>query len=313
MMLYPARPEHSIPPAVALLPPRPLDGQGARGRASVLKRRAIRGQGVAYGCANTGHVPEGAGSIVMNSSKSEPIARSEAELARQFADEYAGKVRCRFDDDGHRHWERVDAGQWHPFDFSRLLAVVADFGAARFHATGPDGTPYPAPDRGGRAATARGVLNLAAWRLAADDLGGGPLHRAVRNGDTEALQMLLEAGADVNAQDRRGDTPLHAAADNGDVAAIRMLVEAGADVNAVNAASVPWSAGTSLWASALPRARTPLDAAARNSAAIRTLVEIGEEVRFSDYFWDHVRMDDETEKLLGKACRSGRVKSIDEG
>ena len=263
----------------------------------------MRGQGVAYGCANIGHAPEGAGSIVMNSnSKSEPIARSEAELARQFADEYAGKVRCRFDSDG-RHWERVDAGQWRPFDFNRLLAFVADFGAARFHATGPDGTPYPAPDRGGRAATARGVLNLAAWRLADYGRRGGPLHRAVRNGDTEALQMLLEAGADVNAQDQRGDTPLHAAAHNGDVAAIRMLVEAGADVNAVNAASEPegWSA------------RTPLDAAARNSAAIRTLVEIGEEVRFSYYFWDRVRMDDETEKLLDKARRSGRVKSIDEG
>ena len=128
-----------------------------------------------------------------SNSKSEPIARSEAELARQFADEYAGKVRCLFpDDDGrgfeaslfsgrlwrgdgrgiaaHRwYWEWADApGCWRPIDFSRLLAVVADFGAARFHATGPDGAPYPAPDRGGRAATARGVLDLVAWRLAAD-------------------------------------------------------------------------------------------------------------------------------------------------
>ena len=118
----------------------------------------------------------------MNSnSKSEPIARSEAELARQFADEYAGKVRCRFDADDRWHWERADAGQWCPFDFNRLLAVVADFGAARFHATGSDGAPYPAPDRGGRAATARGVLNLAAWRLAVNNSGGGPLHRAMDN------------------------------------------------------------------------------------------------------------------------------------
>ena len=247
----------------------------------------------------------------MNSnSKSESIARSEAELARQFADEYAGKVRCRIDDDDRRHWERANAGQWHPFDFSRLLAVVADFGAARFHATGPDGTPYPAPDRGGRAATARGVLNLAAWRLADYGRKASPLHRAVHNGDTEELQMLLEAGADVNAQDQWGDTPLHAAARNGDVAAIRMLVEAGADVNAVNTGLEAWPLIT---APPPERAITPLDAAARNSAAIRTLVEIGEEVRFSDYFWDHVRMDDETKKLLDKARLSGRVKSIDEG
>ena len=339
MMLYPARPEHSIPPVVALLPPRPLDGHGARGRASVLKRRAMRGQGVAYGCANTGHAPEGAGSIVMNSnSKSEPIARSEAELARQFADEYAGKVRCRFDDDGHRHWERVDAGQWRPFDFNRLLAFVADFGAARFHATGPDGTPYPAPDRGGRAATARGVLNLAAWRLAADDLGGGPLHRAVRNGDTEALRMLLEAGTDVNAQNGSGDTPLHWAAGGGEVAAIRMLVEAGADVNAQGRgdnASVHKSGETPLhWAArggevaairTLVEAGadvngqdrdgdTPLSLAAKYMAiaAVRMLLEVGEEVCISDhahrYIAPHFWNEFKTRELLSKANRRWKGK-----
>ena len=198
----------------------------------------------------------------MNSNnKSEPIARSEAELARQFADEYAGKVRCRFDSDG-RHWERVDAGQWRPFDFNRLLAFVADFGAARFHATGPDGTPYPAPDRGGRAATARGVLNLAAWRLAADDLGGGPLHRAVRNGDTEAVRMLLEAGAEVNAQDHHDTTPLLGSVifAGSSTETLRVLLEAGAEVNAQDRFG-----------------RTPLHHAAEreNVAAIRMLLEAG--------------------------------------
>ena len=195
----------------------------------------------------------------MNSdSKSEPIARSEAELARQFADEYAGKVRCRFDADDRWHWERADAGQWYPFDFNRLLAVVADFGAARFYATGSDGAPYPAPDRGGRAATARGVLNLAAWRLAVNNSGGGPLHRAMDNYDTEALRMLLEAGADVNARDKWGCTPLYKAA-GGDIATTRMLLEAGADVNARYGD------------------RTPLHEAADrgNVAATRMLLEAG--------------------------------------
>ena len=84
--------------------PRPIEPRFERG--FVLKRRAMRGQGVAYDCTNTGHTPEGAGGIVMDSnSKSEPIARSEAELARQFADEYAGKVRCLFPDDDGRGFE----------------------------------------------------------------------------------------------------------------------------------------------------------------------------------------------------------------
>ena len=238
----------------------------------------------------------------MNSSKSEPIARSEAELARQFADEYAGKVRCLFDADGRWHWQRVDAGRWRPFDFNRLLAVVADFGAARFCTIGPDGEPYPAPDRGGRAATARGVLNLAAWRLAADNFGGGPLHRAVHNGDTEALRMLRKAGADVNAQNQQGNTPLHDAVRNGEVAAIRTLIEAGANVNAQNwrddTPLLHWAAGDMsdteilrvlLKAGADVNAQnqwgnTPLHLAAKrgNVAVIRMLRKVGANPKVRD-------------------------------
>ena len=235
----------------------------------------------------------------MNSnSKSEPIARSEAELARQFADEYAGKVRCHFDEDGRWHWERVEAEGWYPFNFNRLLAVVADFGAARFHATGPDGTPYPAPDRGGRAATARGVLNLVAWRLATVFGGGGPLHYAVHEGDTEALRMLLEAGADVNARDEWGHTPLYMAVNGKDVAATRMLLEAGADVNARYENNTRYENGHTLLYMAVDRG---------DDAATRMLLEAGANPSDVHSFY---HMSSDVRGMLDEARRRWKGKGL---
>ena len=60
-----------------------------------------------------------------------------------------------------------------------------------------------------------------------------PLHKAARQGDTEAIVALIDAGADPNAKDDSGgDTPLHQAAKGGHAKAIAALLAAGADPNA---------------------------------------------------------------------------------
>src|SRR6185369_14345779 len=66
--------------------------------------------------------------------------------------------------------------------------------------------------------------------------GGGlhPLHRAVLQGDLEAVGILL-AKVDVNTPDSQGNTPLHLAILQDNLAAVTLLVEAKAAVDVKNA------------------------------------------------------------------------------
>ncbi len=62
----------------------------------------------------------------------------------------------------------------------------------------------------------------------------GPLHAAVRNGNTAEVDRLLASGADPNAPDDRGNPPLLQAAWAGNTAVIASLLDHGANVNARN-------------------------------------------------------------------------------
>jgi len=68
-------------------------------------------------------------------------------------------------------------------------------------------------------------------------MGCGPappsitLHKAVEQGDLQAVQQHIAAKTDVNQTDMLGRTPLHIAARKGDLAIVQALTAAGADVN----------------------------------------------------------------------------------
>ena len=58
------------------------------------------------------------------------------------------------------------------------------------------------------------------------------MHRAVDNGNPEAVQFLLDRGADPNLQNKKGQTPLHYAAYNNNPKIAKYLIDHGADINA---------------------------------------------------------------------------------
>ena len=60
------------------------------------------------------------------------------------------------------------------------------------------------------------------------------MHRAVDNGNPEAVQFLLDRGADPNLQNKKGQTPLHYAAYNNNPKIAKFLIEHDADVNIPN-------------------------------------------------------------------------------
>ncbi|MFC1795337.1 ankyrin repeat domain-containing protein, partial [Planctomycetota bacterium] len=59
-----------------------------------------------------------------------------------------------------------------------------------------------------------------------------PLHKAVKDGDTEQVKSLISKGIDLNALNVSLNTPLCVAVDSGNMEIVKLLVEAGANVNA---------------------------------------------------------------------------------
>ncbi len=65
--------------------------------------------------------------------------------------------------------------------------------------------------------------------------GETALHRAVRNGDLNAVTQLLKEGAFINAQNNQGETPLHIlAATHGHIKMAKLLIEKGIDLALVD-------------------------------------------------------------------------------
>ncbi len=58
-------------------------------------------------------------------------------------------------------------------------------------------------------------------------LAAGPLHTAVRGGDSDAAAALIAAGADVDELEATGEAPLHVAANLGEVDIARLLIASG--------------------------------------------------------------------------------------
>jgi cytohesin len=60
------------------------------------------------------------------------------------------------------------------------------------------------------------------------------IHKAIGDGNIEAVKQHIAAGTDVNAKDKFGGTPLHAAAYWGHKEIVELLIAEGAEVNAKN-------------------------------------------------------------------------------
>ena len=78
------------------------------------------------------------------------------------------------------------------------------------------------------------MIGAAAVMLSAGAAIAGPLHDAVRAGDTALILKLLDGGANVNEQDESGETPLIAAALTGSWVVLDLLIQNKADVSIRN-------------------------------------------------------------------------------
>jgi ankyrin repeat protein len=137
---------------------------------------------------------------------------------------------------------------------------------------------------------------------AAGAVGDGPLTKAVKANDVQAVRALVKSGADVNAKSGDGSTPLLWAANNGSVEIARILIASKAVVDTANdfgvtpllqASRVGDSAMVDLLlrsganpAKAHPEGETPLLAASRSGSvpAVRLLLTRGVDVNHAESF-----------------------------
>jgi ankyrin repeat protein len=156
---------------------------------------------------------------------------------------------------------------------------------------------------------ARALKALAASLLAAGVFvsvagasGDGPLAKAVKAGDLQAVRALVKSGTDVNVRSGDGSTPLLWAADTSGLETARVLIAAGASVDAANDYGVTPLLHASRTGDAAmvelllragadssrahPEGETPLMAAARagSVAAVRLLLASGADVNAAETF-----------------------------
>ena len=132
--------------------------------------------------------------------------------------------------------------------------------------------------------------------------GDGPLTKAVKAGDLQAVRALVKSGADVNARSGDGSTPLLWAAHNSNVEIARALIAAEAAVDAANDYGITPLLHASRTGDAAmvdlllraganpsrahPEGETPLMAAARSGSvpAVRLLLARGVDVNAAETF-----------------------------
>jgi cytohesin len=123
--------------------------------------------------------------------------------------------------------------------FTDVVAVLLDHGADSAWSSRTGWTAATFADVEGFGHIADRIVAAGAPATSRTAHGYGPLHRAARGGEVEALRLLVRAGP-VDPRDAQGDTPLMLAVRHRKEDALDVLLAAGADPNHVTDGQ--WSA-----------------------------------------------------------------------
>ncbi len=138
------------------------------------------------------------------------------------------------------------------------------------------------------------VIAVAALLFGVSAAVAGPLHNAVKHGDTARLKELIAAGEDLADQDLTVGTALHLAALQDDAEAAQLLLEAGSDANVGR----------------FDRKRTPLHVAAeRDSVEVgKLLIENGADIEMKSQKQDgplHIAARFNATRMIALLLESG--------